>query len=1053
MFRNNFKIISRVLMVMTLSIQLTFSGTTGKIAGQVIDKESGEPLPGAIVLVEGTTLGASSDADGLYTILQVPPGVYTVKTEFVGYAGVIIRNARVRIDQTTRIDFRISEQAIEGEEVIVIAEQKLVQKDVSSSVSTLSGDDVEALPLTSVSEAVQLQAGVEDGLVIRGGGADEALFLVDGIALRDARNNQPITGIALSAVQEVSLERGGFNAEYGQVRSGLVNVVTKEGDKKKYSGSVTFKYSPPAAKHFDISPFDPNSMWLRPYLDPDVSFVGTQNGAWDEFTRRQFPQFDGWNVVSQRLLSDDDPTNDLSPGAARRLFLWQHRKQEITDQPDYDIDAGFGGPVPFVGKNLGNLRFFASLRNKREMLLVPLTRDDFVDYDGSLKLTSDISPSIKLNISGFLGKSNNIAINGTEQRNSTDYIRTPSQIAGQIDFVPFTSSSRIFSNSFYSLAEVQHLGIAADLSHVLSSKTYYDLSVEYFQREYTTGPTGLRDQNNLVEIAPGLSVDPAPFGWSPNPDVGVGDGILFGGHTSTARDSSKTSSFKVKFNLTSQVNFNNQIKTGFEFVRSSLDLKYGTVNLTFPESNNFTDESFDPVQAAFYLQDKLEFKGFIANMGVRLDFSDANTDWVRTSPFDKNFFSARFNADDEFNTESAKAKWSISPRLGISHPITDNSKLFFNYGHFKQLPTYEELFLRSRGASKELRRYGDPNLDLAKTISYELGYDHSLFDNHYLIQLAGFYHDIQDQLAFSTFRSADGSITYQGANNSSYEDIRGFELTLRKVVGKWWRGFGTYTYQVTTSGRFGRDEVFEDPSEQRKFDSNVGNFSQSRPVPQPRANFVLTFLTPTDFGPAFAGGNLLGNWSLTLLGDWQSGFHTTWNPNQVPFVAQNVQVKDRYNFNLRMNKRFNLGRLNATFFIDVNNLLNTRRLSLVSFFDFNDQLDYFNSLHFPESNAYNNIIGDDRPGDFREPGVEFQPVVQVGSVDGITNPGTRAWYFESTTGRYMNFVNGAWSEVDGGQLTKALDDKAYIDMPNQTSFNFLDPRDVFFGLRTTFDLR
>jgi len=99
-------------------------------------------------------------------------------------------------------------------------------------------------------------------------------------------------------------------------------------------------------------------------------------------------------------------------------------------------------------RKLGDLRFFASYRNDREMLLIPLTREDYFDYDWSLKLTSDIRPSMKLNISGTLGKSYNVAVNGTEQVSSTQYLRSTFDIADQVDFFPFTTSSRIFSNSY-----------------------------------------------------------------------------------------------------------------------------------------------------------------------------------------------------------------------------------------------------------------------------------------------------------------------------------------------------------------------------------------------------------------------------------------------------------------------------------------------------------------------------------------------------------------------------------------------------------------------------
>ncbi|HEX9658642.1 MAG TPA: hypothetical protein VGA18_00015, partial [Rhodothermales bacterium] len=178
----------------------------------------------------------------------------------------------------------------------------------------------------------------------------------------------------------------------------------------------------------------------------------------------------------------------------------------------------------------------------------------------------------------------------------------------------------------------------------------------------------------------------------------------------------------------------------------------------------------------------------------------------------------------------------------------------------------------------------------------------------------------------------------------------------------------------------------------------------------------------------------------------------TWNPLQVAGVSQNLQVEDWWNLNLRINKTFRLGYADVSLLVDVDNLLNTRRLNLDSFFDVNDQIDYFDSLHLPESNAYRNIEGDDRASAFRDPDVEFQPIVPVAAVDQITDPHERPIYYERTSGRYMKYENDVWAEVDDGTLQSVFDDKAYIDMPNQTSFNFLNPRRVFFGIRTSFNL-
>jgi outer membrane receptor protein involved in Fe transport len=1055
------------LLMLLVYVQPAISGTTGKIAGRILDKETSFPLPGVNVVVEGTTMGAATGVDGYFTILHVPPGLYTVHISMMGYANVSVSDVRVRIDQTARVDVALEMETITGIEVTVVAEKSIIKEDVATSVAALSGDEVEALPLSTIGEVVGLQAGIENGLEIRGGGAEEALFQVDGITLRDPRNNQPISGIALSAIKEISVERGGFNAEYGQVRSGIVNIVTKEGSKTNYHGTVTLKYSPPAAKHFGISPYDANSMWCRPYLDPTVCWTGTEDGEWDEYTARQYPEFRGWNKVSEELLTNSDPSDDLSPLAAQRLFMWEHRKRPVTNQPDYNIDAGFGGPVPFISKELGNLRFFTSYRSERQMLLVPLARDDYLDYDWTLNMTSDINQSMKLKVSGLYGKSYNIAINDGDERyygtefgpsstqywSPTQYIRTPLQIAKITDE---QRPGRIFSDSWYCPAEIRHYSFAAKLTHTLNPTTFYEASIEHVARQYETGPVEARDVKKQYEILPNFFVDEAPFGFSTVPEGGIGGAIrFFGGHTAEARDSSKISATTVKFDLTSQLNFTNLLKTGFEFIYNDLGLNYGQVNY-FTGKEIFVNMRSLPYRGAFYVQDKLEAKGFILNIGLRMDFSNSNTAWASVDPFDKSYFSAKYDPNTSYSMQDAKTQVTFSPRLAISHPITENSKLFFNYGHFQQLPTYEQILRLGRDAGGGMQNFGDPNLDLAKTVSYELGYDHLLF-NSLLLQAAAFYHDIKDQQGFTAYASADGSVTYTAANNNSYEDIRGLELTLRKSAGQWWSGFANYTYQVNTFGYFGKQRIFENPSEQRVYDENTRNLYQGKPIPQPYARASLEFHTPGDFGPKFLGFKFLKDWAVNLLYYWRAGEYIDWNPYDKLDVYDNVQVKDYHNSILRLSKTFSLSKMKFTFFAEIDNLFNMKRLSGASFYDGFDWEYYMQSLHLPASQDYDNIVGDDRAGEYRESDIPFQPIEQVGMVSDILTPNPDVIYYgklseDDAKSLYYNYINDEWSEVDKGHMEKVLDDKAYIDMPNQTSFNFLNPRQIFFGIKMSFDL-
>ncbi|HGY55320.1 MAG TPA: TonB-dependent receptor, partial [Caldithrix abyssi] len=163
-----------------------FAGTTGKIAGFVVDKESGEPLPGVNIILEGTFLGASTDLDGQYAIINIPPGTYTVRAEFVGYESQVVRDVNISIDLTTRIDFSLNPTFVQGEVIEIEAKKEIIQKDLTGTMSTVQSEDIDAMPVQSIDQVINLQAGVissEDGIHIRGGRGRETKYLVDGISV------------------------------------------------------------------------------------------------------------------------------------------------------------------------------------------------------------------------------------------------------------------------------------------------------------------------------------------------------------------------------------------------------------------------------------------------------------------------------------------------------------------------------------------------------------------------------------------------------------------------------------------------------------------------------------------------------------------------------------------------------------------------------------------------------------------------------------------------------------------------------------------------------
>ncbi len=204
-----------------------YAGQTGKIAGRVVDAEKKEPLPGTNVFIEGTSFGAITDLNGNYYIINIPPGKYTVVFRSIGYKTKKIEGVLVNVDVTTPLSTDLTSTVIEGEEVIVRAERPLVQKDLTSTSARVSKEQIDMLPLESVGQIVNLQAGVIEGH-FRGGRLGEVTYMIDGIAVNDGYSKAQMVNLQPNSIQEVEVISGTFNAEYGQAMSGVVNIVSKE---------------------------------------------------------------------------------------------------------------------------------------------------------------------------------------------------------------------------------------------------------------------------------------------------------------------------------------------------------------------------------------------------------------------------------------------------------------------------------------------------------------------------------------------------------------------------------------------------------------------------------------------------------------------------------------------------------------------------------------------------------------------------------------------------------------------------------------------------------
>jgi outer membrane receptor protein involved in Fe transport len=279
------------------------SAQYGTIQGRVTERGTNEALPGVNVSLLGTTMGTVTNVDGRYAIIGVRPGTYTIVASFVGFETVRVENVRVQIDLTTSLDIQIGEQVIEGEEVVVVAQRPMVQRDLTATTSVVSGEEVRALPVDNFSDVVNLQAGVVNGH-FRGGRLGEVGYWVDGLPVTDVFDGSLGVGIENSMVEEVQVVTGAFNAEYGQAMSGIVNVVTRDGTNNFQGGfsSFTGDYISNRSSRFrGIDEFSP--VGVR-NVEADFSGPVIRNRLFF-FASGRFFSNDGW-LHGQRVFGFDD---------------------------------------------------------------------------------------------------------------------------------------------------------------------------------------------------------------------------------------------------------------------------------------------------------------------------------------------------------------------------------------------------------------------------------------------------------------------------------------------------------------------------------------------------------------------------------------------------------------------------------------------------------------------------------------------------------------------------------------------------------------------------
>lgn len=796
----------------------------GKIAGTVTDEQTGDPLPGAQVLIVGTTMGAATNEQGQYFILNVPPGSYTVRVTFMGYATKEIEGVRSQLDVTTTLDVQLKSTVIEGETVSITAERPPVDKTMTATKISFGEDLVDnILPVNDLNEILQTsvttqsmrganKAGVAylvdgvnitDIMAVTGGGADaytnvkrntNAMGNTTGefssessedVRGRSAEMVQTVGGVNQSSVAEASVIAGTFNAEYS-ASAGVINIATKSGG-KQYSGKVYFRSSLGGLDHAG-----PNTYTAVP--GDEAILQGMTPAAL-------------YNQHKQNLI--DNGQTELA-----NLMTWTEDLYPYGEDPRMTSEFSLGGPLT----DKGSFYFSGNLLNDHGRFPGEFQRN----LGLSLKLNYDITESDRLVAYGKLDDWGKVL--GWENRSYSYMYQF--WLEGQ----PIWDRSGIVSY-------LKH-------THVFNPQSFLESTVSFVSNDKTWGYKPVDDKLQFdnygddwlildtAEKADYYLNDPETriFNTSPGNDPnyevsGFGNQVRFG-LAGYHYENLETSTLTLASNYTNQVSFHHQLKGGVEYKMHNVDQFSHKSSVGFPDpSFKFETVIFDvkPWSLGTFVQDKIEYEGIIVNLGARFDAynmdTEVITDFIEPVKFDTLDNGQAVMVWD--NTEPSETHYYFSPRIGISHPITENAAMHYSWGIYTTQPNLG-YWLRNyssfANSSLPLVRNADPEPE--KSTAYEIGINVAL-TNDFGVDLTAYYRDVrngsasgwsigQDKAATST----DFSLyTYQSV--WGYRDSRGLELNFWKRPTPE-RYFGVFGLSGNLSVSYAYD----------KASSNGGNINQ-----------------------------------------------------------------------------------------------------------------------------------------------------------------------------------------------------------------------------------
>lgn len=737
----------------------------GKLRGRVTDKESGEPLIGANVLIEGTSLGASSDVNGDYVILGVPPGLFSVKASYIGYASVTISNLRVSANLTTNQNFQLSSTAIQVQAVEVVAERPLIQRNTTNTIRQTTQEDVKYLPFRGVQNILALNAGVvqQNGvLYVRGGRSGEIAYFVDGATATNPFFNSEAVSIIQEAIEEIQLQAGGYTAEFGGANSGIARTTVRTGgsDLRFTVDYQTDDFAKPGKEFLGTTSTGYRNAVVTvggPLMSNLRFFVAGQHNYQRSRDVMFLEPFKIEGLVTDGLGSRPTGTKLPGPVEFKRNYLYNNWNSANSVQGTllYDLNPvklRFTGSYsqsvsPSGGQWPGALQFYYNQGKNTERT----TNSAF----GNLRATHILGPTTFYEV-GVSYYNRKFKSYDTEFKDDWQkYVdSTFNQNRGWVGKYegPFPYST-IFGfnfnhenapNNSYSKNDQSSVGATFDFTSQLDKR--WELKAGGRLESWVIRNWGIGNISNYLIF-------------------------LNGRDGKTARTFANDNERRARLGRAGSINF-----YGYDVNGNSVD--------------SGPDAPGKPLFASAYLQNKFEYEDLILNIGARFEYFSPKA--RKPENIENPTIDETINLIDEKTLIETEPFQYLLPRVSFSFPVTDRTVFYAQYGKYVQMPSLNQLYAGLVQLSNivspttrspygyftrdGLSQFAGFTMRPERTTTYEMGIRQGLTDN-FAFTLSGFYRDLRDQIQPGRIFSDRGTILFSGWVNEDFGTVKGLEMT------------------------------------------------------------------------------------------------------------------------------------------------------------------------------------------------------------------------------------------------------------------------------------